>query len=396
MEQTLAGIVVLDLTRVLAGPFCSMLLADMGAEVIKIELPGKGDDSRSFAPFVNGESAYYMNLNRNKQGMTLNLKSEQGRALFLRLVARADIVLENFRPGTMEKLALGYEQLRQVNPRLVYGCVSGFGHYGPYAARAGYDIIGQAMGGMMSTTGWPDGEPTRCGTAIADVLAGLFMSTGVLAACHSAQRTGEGQKVDVALVDSVVAGMEIINQIYLVDGIVPGRNGNRYESIYPYDSFRCLDGTLVIGAGNDKLYHALCHLMAQPELIDDPRFVTNPLRIRHSAALKAIVERWLADQMMDRAIERLLAVGIPAGPINTIDRVVQDPHIAGARQMFVDMQHPRAGKVTITGNPIKLSADEYRAPQASPALGEHSLAILQKHLGIDAEMFQALQREGVL
>ncbi|WP_392421391.1 CaiB/BaiF CoA transferase family protein [Edwardsiella piscicida] len=396
MEQTLAGVVVLDLTRVLAGPFCSMLLADMDADVIKVELPEKGDDSRSFAPFVNGESAYYMNLNRNKQGMTLNLKSEQGRALFLRLAARADIVLENFRPGTMEKLGLGYARLREVNPRLVYGCVSGFGHYGPYAARAGYDIIGQAMGGMMSTTGWPDGEPTRCGTAIADVLAGLFMSTGVLAAHHRAQHTGEGQKVDVALVDSVVAGMEIINQIYLVDGVVPGRNGNRYESIYPYDAFRCLDGSLVIGAGNDKLYHALCHLMAQPALIDDPRFVTNPLRIRHSAELKAIVEAWLADQPLDRAIERLLAVGIPAGPINTIDRVVQDPHIAGARRMFVDMQHPRAGKVTITGNPIKLSADEYCAPQASPALGEHSFAILQKYLGIDAAQFQVLQQAGAL
>ncbi|GBL00043.1 CoA transferase [Vibrio harveyi] len=392
----LNNLIVLDLTRVLAGPFCSMLLADMGAEVIKIEVPDQGDDSRSFAPFVNGESAYYMNLNRNKKGMTINLKSEEGKAIFLKLVKKADIVLENYRPGTMEKLGLGYEQLKEVNPKIVYGCISGFGHYGPYSKRAGYDIIGQAVGGMMSTTGWPDGEPTRCGTAISDVLAGLFACIGVISAQRKAEITQVGQKVDVALVDSVVAGMEIINQIYLAEGVVPGRNGNRYESIYPYDSFKCSDGSIVIGAGNDKLYHTLCHLMKQPELITDERFLHNPLRIKNSHLLKEIVEAWSIQYTMDELIDMLLDVGIPAGPINTIDRVVADPHIADSREMFVEMVHPIAGKLKITGNPIKMSDDSYNKPKSSPLLGEHNLDVLQKYLDLSEEQVKTLKDNGVI
>ena len=392
----LNNLVVLDLTRVLAGPFSSMLLADMGAEVIKIEMPIIGDDSRSFAPFVNGESAYYMNLNRNKKGMTINLKSEEGKALFVELVKKADIVLENYRPGTMEKLGLGYEQLKEINPKIIYGCISGFGHYGPYSKRAGYDIIGQAVGGMMSTTGWPDGEPTRCGTAISDVLAGLFVTIGVLSAQRKAEITGIGQKVDVALVDSVVAGMEIINQIYLVEGVVPGRNGNRYESIYPYDSFKCSDGSIVIGAGNDKLYHTLCHLMDTPELLTDKLFLHNPLRIKNSQLLKEIIEAWSINYTMDELIDMLLDKGIPAGPINTIDRVVTDPHIAGSREMFIDMIHPIAGKLKITGNPIKMSDDSYSKPQSSPLLGEHNSEILMKYLNLSQEDVNVLKLNGVI
>lgn len=395
-NQTLGDLVVLDMTRVLAGPFSGMLLADMGAHVIKIETPGKGDDSRSFAPFINGESAYYMNLNRNKKGITINLKDPDGIAVFLKLVARADILIENFRPNTMEKLGIGYETLKKINPRLVYGCVSGFGHYGPYSARAGYDIIGQAMGGLMSTTGWPDGEPTRCGTAISDVLAGMFMTIGVLAAHHRAKSTNEGQKVDVALVDSVVAGLEIINQIYLSTGHIPGRNGNRYESIYPYDSFKCQDGSLVIGAGNDKLYHALCKLMGMPELITDPRFLDNPLRIQNHRELKDIIEIWLKNKTIAQATEMILDIGIPAGPINTIDRVVNDPHIAQAREMFIDMEHPVAGRVKITGNPVKLSHDPYSAPASSPMLGEHNIEILQHYLGLTEQEIKKLSEQGSL
>lgn len=395
-NKTLSGVVVLDLTRVLAGPFSGMMLADMGAEVIKIENPDKGDDSRSFAPFINGESAYYMNLNRNKLGMTLNLKKEESKKIFLELVKKADILLENYRPGTMERLGLGYEELKKVNPKLVYGCVSGFGHYGPYSNRAGYDIIGQAMGGLMSTTGWPDGEATRCGTAISDVLAGMFMSSGVLAAYIKATKTGEGQKVDVALVDSVVAGLEIITQIYLVTGHVPGRNGNRYESIYPYDSFKCKDGSMVIGAGNDKLYHALCYLMEQPQLIEDPRFLTNPLRIVNHRELKKIVEFWLSDKTIDQATDMILAVGVPAGPINTIDRVVSDPHISGAREMFVNMNHPIAGEIKVTGTPIKLSEDKFTISRPSPLLGEHNRQVLSEYLGMNEKTIDELINSGAL
>ncbi len=237
-KGALSGLRVIDLTRVLAGPFSTMMLADMGAEVIKIEQPGKGDDTRHFAPFQNGESAYYMNLNRGKKGVTLDLKGK-GRDIFLDLIRTADVVVENFRPGTMDKLGIGYETLKAINPRLVYGAVSGFGDTGPYRLRPGYDIIGQAMGGLMSTTGWPGGEPTRSGTAMADVLAGLSVTIGILAALRHRDVSGVGQKVDVALVDSVVSSLEVITQIYLAEGRVPERIGNRYESCYPYDSFRC-------------------------------------------------------------------------------------------------------------------------------------------------------------
>ncbi len=394
--KTMQGVRILDMTRVLAGPFSGMLFADMGAEVIKIETPNKGDDSRTFAPFKNGESAYFMNLNRNKKGITINLKSEKGIEIFKKLVATADIVLENFRPGVMEKLGIGYETLREINPKLIYGCVSGFGHYGPYSSRAGYDIIGQAMGGLMSTTGWPGGEATRSGTAISDVLAGIFMSVGVLAAYSNALKTGKGEKVDVALVDSVVAGLEIINQIYLVDGVIPGRNGNRYESIYPYDSFKVKDGSIVIGAGNDAMYKRLCELMEMPELLTDERFLNNPLRVKNHAPLKAYIEEWLKDMLIDDAVELILSKGVPAGPINTIDRVVNDPHIAGAREMFVDMEHPIAGKLKITGNPIKFSDDKYGKPTPSPSLGQHNVEVLNSILGYSEKEVEEMIANGVL
>ena len=324
----LEGVKVLDLTRVLAGPYCGMMLADMGAEVIKIEVPGKGDDARGNFPIINGESAYYMNLNRNKRGMTLNLKSEKGKDILRRLVSQSDILIENYRPGVMEKLGLGYEDLKKVNPGLIYGCVSGFGHYGPYSQRAGYDIIGQAMSGLMSTTGWPGGKPTRTGTAIADVMGGLSCCTGILAAYINRMKTGEGEKVDVSLVDSMVSSLEIINIIYLCTGKVPERIGNRYEAIYPYDSFEASDGSVVIGAGNDKLFGLLCEQMEKTELLEDERFSCNNSRVLHHTELKPIIEEWLRDKKIDEIVDLLLNAGIPAAPINTIDRVAKDPHIA--------------------------------------------------------------------
>ncbi|MEG1774042.1 MAG: CoA transferase, partial [Oscillospiraceae bacterium] len=260
----LDGVRVLDLSRVLAAPYCGMMLADMGAEVIKIELPGRGDDSRGNAPIVNGESAYYMNLNRNKKGMTLNLKDERGREIFRELVKKSDIVLENYRPGVMDKLGLSYEELKKINPSIIYGAISGFGHYGPYSKRAGYDIVGQAMSGLMSTTGWPDSPPTRTGTAISDVVAGLSCCVGLLAAYVNRLKTGEGEKVDISLVDSMVSSLEIINMIYLCTGRVPTRIGNRYEAIYPYDSFEASDGYAIIACGNDKLYNSLRALLELP------------------------------------------------------------------------------------------------------------------------------------
>lgn len=391
----LSGLRVIDLSRVLAGPFCTMMLADMGAEVIKIEQPGKGDDSRHFAPFRNGESAYFMNLNRNKKGVTLDLKGK-GRELFLELIKTADVLVENFRPGTMDKLGLGYDVLKAVNPRLVYAAVSGFGDSGPYRLRPGYDIIGQAMGGLMSTTGWPGGEPTRSGTAMGDVLAGLSVSIGILAALRHRDATGEGQKVDVALVDSVVASLEIITQIYLTEGRVPERIGNRYESCYPYDSFRAADGSVVIAAANDKLWKLVCGTIGQPELADDPRFDTNTKRVERHAAIKPLIEFWTLRHGVDVVVERMLAAGVPASPINTIDRLVNDPHIAGAREMFVDVEHPTAGPTKLTGSHIKLTSTPSRIRAPAPLLGQHNTEIFSSLLGLASENIEALRREGVV
>ena len=394
-QGALCGLRILDLTRVLAGPFSTMMLADMGAEVIKIEQPGKGDDTRHFAPFQNGESAYYMNLNRGKKGVTLDLKGK-GREMFLELVKTADVVVENYRPGTMDKLGLGYEILKEVNPKLVYAAVSGFGDTGPYRLRPGYDIIAQAMGGLMSTTGWPGGEPTRSGTAMADVLAGLSVTIGILAALRHRDQAGVGQKVDVALVDSVVASLEVITQIYLSEGRVPERIGNRYESCYPYDSFAASDGSVVIAAANDKLWRLVCNTLGQPALADDERFDTNAKRVQRHAEIKPLVEAWTLTQSVDDVVEKMLAAGVPASPINTLDRLVVDPHIAVAREMFVDVEHPKAGRTKLTGAHIKLSATPPRVCVAAPQLGEHNDAVFGSLLGLGADQLAQLRSEGVI
>lgn len=392
----LAGIRVLDMTRVLAGPYCGMLLADMGADVIKIEVPGKGDDARINYPIINGESAYFMNLNRNKRGITLNLKSEKGKEIFRKLVSKADVVIENYRPGVMEKLGLGYEELKKINPGIVYGAVSGFGHYGPYSQRPGYDIIGQAMSGLMSTTGWPDTPPTRTGTAISDVMGGISCCVGVLAALINRMRTGEGDKVDVSLVDSMVSSLEIINTIYLVSGKTPQRIGNRYEAIYPYDSFLASDGMLVIGAGNQKLFTILCDVMGTPELLEDPLFADNNLRVINNKQLKPHIEKWLKDKTIDDAVDILLKAGVPAAPINTIDRVAKDPHIAGAREMFVEIEHPKAGKFKITGNQIKLTNNKIDHFAPAPLLGQHNHEILKELAGLSDSEIDQLSNEKVI
>ncbi|MBQ1391727.1 MAG: CoA transferase [Firmicutes bacterium] len=386
----LAGMKVLDLSRVLAAPYCGMLLADMGADVIKIERPGKGDDARGNFPIVNGESGYFINLNRNKRGMVLNLKAKEGREIFLKMVEKADVVLENYRPGVMDRLGLGYEELKKVNPGIILASVSGFGQTGPYRKRAGYDIIGQAMSGLMSTTGWPDSGPTRSGTAIADVMSGISCCVGVLAAYAHKLKTGEGERIDVALVDTMVSALEIINVIYLLTGRIPQRIGNRYESLYPYDSFQAKDGMLVIGAGNDKLFGLLVKLMGRPELAENPLFLTNNDRVLNHAALKPLIEEWLKDLTVAEAVAAMLEAGIPASPINSLDQVVADPHIAGAREMFVEVEHPTAGKMKLTGNNIKLTNQKITEFRPAPLLGQHTKEILMEELGLSEEEAEAV------
>ena len=392
----LEGITVLDLTRVLAGPFASMMMADMGANVIKIEETGKGADERQMGPFLNGESAYYMNLNRNKKGITLNLKSPKGKQIFKDLVKKADVVLENYRPGTMEKLGLGYETLKEVNPAIIYAAVSGFGQYGPYTKRPGYDIISQAMSGLMSTTGWPGGAPTRSGTAMGDVLGGLSVTIGILAAIYNRSQTGRGQVVDVALVDSAVASLEIINMIYLVENRLPQRIGNRYESVYPYDSFQAKDDLVIIGGGNDKLWSLFAKHIGRPELVEHPDFARTRDRVKNHVQVRQIVEEWTQTKTVKEIVDELLAAGIPAAPIYGIDQVVADPHIAGAREMFVETVHPKAGPIKLTGSHIKFSETKTSIRTPSPALGEHNAAILSSLLGLSASEIQSLKEEGVI
>ena len=393
----LEGVVVLDLTRVLAGPYCGMFLADMGATVYKVEVPKKGDDSRAFGPFQNGESVYYMNFNRGKIGCTLNLKAEEGKEVFREMVKKADILIENYRPGTMEKLGLGYDVLKEINPGLIYGAVSGFGHTGPYSKRAGYDIIGQAAGGLMSTTGWPGGAPTRTGTPMGDVLGGLNLTVGILAALYRKSITGKGEKVDVALVDSVVSSMTNINMIYLTEGRIPQRIGNRYESTYPYDSFKTKDGDVIIGAGNDKLFALLAKEMGQPELTTDPRFVAVKDRVANHVAMKEVVEAWTITQTVDEVADRLNKIGVPSTPINTLDRVVADEQISKYRNMFPVMHgHPIAGDVTLTNNALKFTNNPADPVKPAPTLGQDNDEVYGDFLGMDAAKIAELKEKGVI
>lgn len=392
----LDGVVVLDLTRVLAGPYCGMLLADMGATVYKVEVPGKGDDSRAFGPFANGESVYYMNFNRDKIGCTLNLKAEEGKEIFREMVKKADILIENYRPGTMEKLGLGYEELKKVNPGLIYGAVSGFGHTGPYSRRAGYDIVGQAAGGLMSTTGWPGGAPTRTGTPMGDVLGGLSLTIGILAALNNKNRTGEGEKVDVSLVDSVVSSMTNINMIYLAEGRIPQRIGNRYESTYPYDSFKTSDGDVIIGAGNDKLFALLCKEMDREDLVANPLYLRVRDRVENHESLGKIIEEWTGKQTVDEVADRLNKIGVPSTPINTIDRIVKDPQIAEARNMFPEMDHPVAGKMKLTNNQLKFTNHPADPRTPAPLLGQDNHDVYCGFLGLSEEKLAELKEKKVI
>ncbi len=399
MGGLLDGIVILDLCRVLAGPYAAMMMADMGATVIKIENPNGGDDTRKMGPFFDQErskSAYFVNFNRSKLGVTLNLKAPEGKAMFLEMVKQADVVLENYRPGTMEKLGLGYEVLKEANPGIIYGTVSGFGHTGPYSKRAGYDIVGQAVGGLMSVTGWPDSDPTRAGTPIGDVLGGLNIAIGVLAALVNKERTGLGERVDVALVDSVVSAMENITMIYQTEGRIPQRIGNRYESTYPYDVFPTCDGSAVIAAGNDKLFGILCDVMEKPELKTDPLYAKIPDRVANHESLGEIVSAWTRQHTTSEVDRILNAAGCPASPVNTIDRMVVDEQIAGAREMFPEIDQPGIGKMRVTATAQKLSRTKACPRKGAPLLGEDNLAIYGRMLGYDAEKLAELKAKGVI
>jgi len=394
-DDALLGIRVLDMSRVLAGPFTGMLLADMGADVIKLEIPDRGDDSRQFPPFIGDESMYYVNLNRGKKSITINLKTQEGKEIFKELVKQSDVLLENFRPGTMDRLGLGYEELKKINPRLIYSAISGFGQTGPYRLRPGYDIIGQAMGGLLSITGWPDGPPTRSGTAIGDILSSLFCTVGILAALQVREQTGVGQLVDVSLVDSVFASLENIPQAYYVDGHVPERIGNRYEFVYPYGTFEVKDGWVVMGIANDSLWTRFIDATGL-ELGEDQRFKSNPLRVKNHAPLKEIIEEWSRKKSKNEVLEMLAEAGIPCCPIYDIKEASEDAHIQGAREMVLEMDQPGLGMVKVQGNPIKMSITKPKPRGPAPSLGGNTYEVLNALLGITEDRFRELKDLGVV
>ena len=394
--NALQDVVVLDLTRVLAGPYCTMMLADFGAQVIKIEVPGKGDDTRAMGPFKNGSSMYYANVNRNKKGITLNLKAPEGKALFLELVKKADVVVENYRPGVMDRLGLGYDVLEEVNDKIIYAAVSGFGSYGRYAYRPGYDIIAQSYGGLMSITGEPDGQPLRVGNAMGDVLGGMNLTIGVLTALHARNLTGKGQRVDVALVDSVVSSLETGTQRFFSTGKPPELMGNRYASAYPYDAFPASDGRFVIGCANDKLFALLCEVIDREDLLEDPRFKSNNDRCENYAALAPEIERWSRQRTVDQCVELIEKAGVPVSPINNLARVTSDPHIAEDREMFVPIQHPEIGPMRLNGNPVKLLDTMPKITRPAPGLGQDNDIVYGELLGLSPETMDALREKKVI
>jgi CoA:oxalate CoA-transferase len=364
----LDGVTVVDLTRALAGPYCTMVLLDMGARVIKVEQPGQGDDARDVGPFVDGRSAYFTSLNRGKESIALDLKDARDRKIFEALLERADVLVENYRGGTMEKLGYGWDTLHARTPRLIYAATSGFGHTGPYKSRAAYDMVVQGMGGIMSLTGHAGGEPTRVGSSIGDIAAGLFTAIAVNGALYDREKTGRGVKIDVAMLDCQVAILENAIARYFATGEVPGPIGARHPSITPFEAYRTADGFVIIAAGNTDLFRTAAGVLGRAELADDPRFETNELRTENHEAMKAELEAALVGDTTERWLAALDRAGVPCGPLNTVKEVLSEPQVI-ARNMVVEASDGAGGTVKMAGNPIKISAyDDPPTRGAAPNL----------------------------
>jgi crotonobetainyl-CoA:carnitine CoA-transferase CaiB-like acyl-CoA transferase len=392
----LSGILVLDFSRVLSGPYCTMQLADLGARVIKIEQPGRGDDTRAWGPpFVDDESAYFLSINRNKESLALDLKHEAASRIVRALLARADVVVENFRPGTMGRLGLDFAALSESHPRLVYCSISGFGQTGPRRAEPGYDAMMQAEGGLMSITGAADGPPFRLGVAIADMATGLFAAQGVLAALYARERTGRGQYVDVAMLDSVVALLTYQAGIAFATGITPARMGNQHPSIAPYDTFTASDGGFVLSVGNDDQFRRLAELLGQPGLATDPRFTTNASRVMHYPALRPTLQRLFASWTRDALLQELTRAGVPSGAVRSVIETLADPQVH-ARDMIVELPHATIGNVRVLGNPLKLSDSPPAVNRAPPTLGQHTRSILRNDVGLGDEEVRSLIASGAV
>jgi len=391
----LAGIRVLDLTRVLAGPFCSMILGDMGAEIIKVEEPGKGDDTRGWPPFSGGEATYFLSVNRNKKSLTLNMKAPDGQAILRRLVAKADVVLENFRPGTMERLGFGYDALRKVNPRLIYCAISGFGESGPEASRPGYDLIVQGESGVMDLTGFADGPPVKVGNSVADLVSGMAAAHGVTLALLSRARTGKGQKVEIGMLDVMASLLTYQAGLYWNGGGRPARRGNQHPSIVPYEVFQAQDAYMTLGVANNSLFDRMCRAIGREELAKDPRFDSEASRVTNREVLVPLLNSIFSARPASDWLKRLDEAGVPAGRIKTVAEVCDSEHLR-ARGMFVSLNHPKAGAVTAMGVPIRLWDTPGAAQAPAPLLGQHTDEILTGLLRIPRAKVDKLRADSVI
>jgi crotonobetainyl-CoA:carnitine CoA-transferase CaiB-like acyl-CoA transferase len=391
----LANLRVLDLTRALAGPFATMILGDLGADVIKVEDIWHGDDTRHWGPpFQGDDAAYFLSINRNKRGLSVNMKTPQGRQIVQRLAESSDILMENFRPGTAARLGLGYPELSAQNPALIYASISGYGQTGPSAALPGYDAVAQAVSGMMSVTGEPDGEPVRSGTSLADVGAGMWALIGILAALHARQTSGRGQLIDISLLDGQVAWLTYVAGKYFATGVTPGRYGSAHESLAPYQVFPTADDPLMVAVGSDGLWRRFTAATGLDELTDDPRYATNPDRVQHRDTLIPRITQALAARGCADWTGRLNAAGVPAGPVNTVPAALEQPQVA-AREMVVEVEHPVAGVLRMLGTPLKLSAQPASIRRPPPVLGQHTDEILAE-AGYPAARIAELREAGVI
>jgi crotonobetainyl-CoA:carnitine CoA-transferase CaiB-like acyl-CoA transferase len=392
MAGALDGITVVDLSRVLAGPYCTMTLGDLGARIIKIEEPGKGDDTRTWGPpFWGGISCYYLSVNRNKESVTLDLKAPAGKEVLWKLIERADVLVENFRPGTLDRLGFSYDECSKRNPKLIYASISGYGVTGPESSRAGYDLIAQGEGGVMSLTGEPDGAPMKAGVSQADIVAGMWALSGILAALVARSASGKGQRVDASLLDGQIGLLAYYTANYWSAGNDPERLGNRHPNLTPYGTFPCKDAWITIGAGNDSLFGKLCAAIG---LSQDPRFVTNPLRLQHRAELEQEIGTLTRNHDADALLEILKKAGVPAGRVRTVPEALAAPQTL-AREMVVPLKHPTIPDFKVAGIPVKLGGTPGRPRTAPPSLGEHTDAVLSE-LGYSDEVRSRLRQEGAI
>jgi crotonobetainyl-CoA:carnitine CoA-transferase CaiB-like acyl-CoA transferase len=393
--KPLDDIFVVDLSRILSGPVCTMLMADMGANIIKVEPPPAGDDSRQWGPpFIGGISTYFLSVNRNKKSLGLNLKMEEGRRILWKLIEKADVVIENFRPGVLDKLGFSYAAVAKANPRAVYCSISGFGQTGPYRERPGYDVIAQGESGMMDLTGYPDGPPAKLGASLADVIAGLYAFNGICLALLARHKTGKGQLVDVSLLDGMVSALTYHALIYLSTDRSPKRAGTRHPSIVPYECFQARDGFVNIAVTNQKQWENFCQVMGFPEIARDPSFESMKARLENYATLRPKIERVVGAMTRSEVIAALSEVGIPVGPINTVGEILEDPHIH-AREMVRELVHPEYGPLRVLGIPIKLSDTPGVVENAPPKFGEHNRVVL-RGLGFGEAEIARFEKDGVI